>query len=143
MTRRLRPCSHIPGDRGDPARCPHLTADRTGLCDKHRAAMHAAIDARRPTASQRGYGASHQAARARDLKAGRTCAVDGCERSDKLNRDHADGNPRNNRPDNIQYLCPSHHSGKTLTRDVDRDEHGRILPKHRERRQPTRKLRSV
>jgi Rieske Fe-S protein len=139
----MRPCAHVPGDRGDPTRCPHLTGHRSGLCDLHRSLMHQQIDANRPSPSARGYDRTHRADRRRAVAAGQTCQHPGCQRTD-IHRDHIDGNPRNNRTDNIAWLCQSHHSAKTLTHDVERDSAGRIQRKNRRTNEPKRPtIRSV
>jgi hypothetical protein len=139
----MRPCAHVPGDRADPNRCPNLTGHRSGLCDTHRALMHKQVDANRPNPSARGYDQAHRRDRRRAVTAGQTCQHPGCQRTD-IHRDHIDGNPHNNHPDNIAWLCQSHHNAKTLTHDVERDELGRIRPKRR-RQQTTKRptIRSV
>jgi hypothetical protein len=120
MTRRAsRPCA-TPG-------CPTLTPDRSGLCVKHLAERRAHTDANRPTSHARGYGTAHRAATVTAKARGQTCQVDSCGRAD-VHRDHIDGDPRNNATFNIQWLCRTHHSAKTLKHDVERDNLGRILP---------------
>lgn len=135
-----RACSHLPGDHGDPARCPRLTSHPSSLCDIHLAAQRARTDANRPSAHQRGYDGAHRADLHRAQAAGQRCQHNGCQRSD-IHRDHVDGNPSNNHPANIAWLCQTHHSAKTLNHDIERDASGRILPK---RQQPKRsRIRSI
>jgi hypothetical protein len=142
MSRRPRPCRHLPGDHGDQARCPTLTRHHSGLCEQHLRAERARVDEQRPTAARRGYGTAHRAARARELRGGRVCAKPDCEETRSLHRDHIDGDPHNNHPSNIQYLCASHHSRKTLDKDVSRDARGRIERK-REARATRTRVRSI
>ena len=135
--RTSRPCSHLPGDHGDPARCPRLTQHQSGLCEVHLRAQRKRVDDNRPNAHQRGYDTAHRAASQAARDRGQRCQVEGCRRSD-VHRDHVDGNPRNNDPDNIAWLCQTHHSAKTLSQDVERDERGRILPSRRRPDTPKR-----
>lgn len=60
-----RPCTH-PG-------CGALVHDGTGRCDKHRRAATQALDARRGTAAERGYGHKWQQAREQFLRAHPLC----------------------------------------------------------------------
>lgn len=140
MTRPRRPCSHLPGDHDDPARCTRLTDHPSGLCTPHLAAQRARTDANRPSFHRRGYDSNHDQATAAAKARGQTCQHNGCHRTD-VHRDHIDGNPANNHPTNIQWLCARHHGAKTLTNDVTRAPDGRILPKPNRRQHPERTTR--
>lgn len=61
-----RPCSH-PG-------CGVLVRDGSGRCDKHRRAEAKAVDERRGTSAQRGYGYKWQQAREGYLRSHPLCA---------------------------------------------------------------------
>ena len=64
-----RPC-RSPG-------CAVLVTVRDGYCDQHRKAAHAAIDARRESASKRGYGRKWQEARVAFLSSNPLCKIHG------------------------------------------------------------------
>lgn len=110
--------------------CPTLTTHPKGLCDTCRAAANRRIDARRPTAHQRGYGPAWQARRARYLADHPTCQHPGCAQP-ATDVDHrTPQRPTGREPDHaLEGLCHRHHSLKTATHDIKRGPDGRWLPK--------------
>ena len=113
MPRRAsKPCQH----RG----CPNLTS--TGYCDQHSSQAHS-YDQHRPSAAKRGYG--HRWRKLRQMVLARTplCAdpfeIHGATPVPATDVDHivplAQGGA--NAMDNLQALCHSCHSRKTVEQD--------------------------
>ena len=101
-----RPCNH-PG-------CRELVDN--GYCDKHKKIRTKRNDAKRGTSTQRGYGVGHRKIRAIVMKEEplcRHCKAKGI-RTPGTEMDHIDGNPHNIDRDNLQMLCKSCHSKKTI-----------------------------
>lgn len=115
MTRRaLRICSH-PG-------CSSTVEPPAGRCAPHARQRQQDQDARRGSASARGYGRFWQKVRARVLAAEplcRSCQDDGVVTA-ATEVDHIDGNSRNNARANLRPLCKPCHSRRTLRDQVPR-----------------------
>lgn len=100
--------------------CGALVPAGAGKCNRHRSEARARSDAKRPTATQRGYGSTTgwPATRRRYLAAHPTCEMLGCS-SPASHADHIRGlgpfGP--NEDDELQALCASCHSRKTATHD--------------------------
>jgi 5-methylcytosine-specific restriction enzyme A len=120
---RLRVCP-TPG-------CPELTEARS--CAACSRATHRRINANRPNVQQLGYTEAWNR-RSRAYRAAHpTCEWPGCDRP-SAHTDHivADVRPTGReRDDELQALCQPHHSQKTATSDVARDERGRWVSKER------------
>lgn len=101
-----RPCRH--------SGCPELVIGG-GYCDKHKRQLQKERDARRGSSSVRGYGSHWRKVRQRILQAEplcRRCAVQGIlEPAEHVH--HIDGDPRNNRADNLEPLCARCHNEHT------------------------------
>lgn len=95
--------------------CPASATSR-GYCAQH--VGRARPQAPRPSAAAQGYGAKWRALRARYLKLHPRCEWVGCDAA-ATDVDHiipkAQGG--GDEWDNLQALCHSHHSRKTVTRD--------------------------
>ena len=95
--------------------CP-FTATQRGYCASHAGAVLPAQP--RPSAASQGYGAKWRALRARYLKLHPMCEWAGCAEL-ATDVDHivpkAQGGP--DAWENLQALCHSHHSRKTVTSD--------------------------
>jgi 5-methylcytosine-specific restriction protein A len=105
--RGLRPCTQ-PG-------CPTLVA--TGYCDQHTKERRRASDAKRPSASQRGYDAKWRRTRADYLRTHPICEdPEGCI-APATDVHHLDGlgpnGPRGHDHQNLESRCHSHHSQET------------------------------
>ncbi len=106
--RAARHCKHPQG-------CRQLVRNREGYCpahiDAYKAAMWARIDAKRPTASARGYGGSWPALRAAQLRASPSCRCG----AQAVDVDHIvalrDGGTH--APGNLRSLCHGCHSART------------------------------
>ena len=101
----LRPCSHIG--------CNELVSG--GRCDKHKP-THREYDRYRGSSTQRGYGARHQAIRElvrREEPLCRECLKTG-QITPSNEMDHIDGNALNTERSNLEMLCKSCHSRKTI-----------------------------
>ncbi len=92
------PCRH-PG-------CPEITVER--YCPTH---TYQAQPDNRPSSTARGYGYQHQQLRTQVLQEEPYCRL--CGRPSG-HMDHIDGNVKNNNRDNLQGLCASCHSKKTI-----------------------------
>lgn len=105
---RFSPCAE-PG-------CPELTA--SGRCEDHRLAQRRKAEAGRPSASQRGYDEAWRRTRAAFLKVYPVCEQ--CPEP-ATDVDHRDGRgphgPLGHHWPNLQALCHSHHSRKTVRED--------------------------
>lgn len=111
MTRPLSPCT-TPG-------CPHLAAYGRGLCLTCRQAKHARIDRARLNSADRGYNAEWRRKRAEQLEAFPYCAACG---DVATNVDHIQPKVLLGSDDalNLQSLCQSCHSAKTMRESVQR-----------------------
>lgn len=103
----LRPCAK-PG-------CPDLT--RASYCDTHRKAKRRASDAKRPSASQRGYDSKWRRTRVQYLRTHPICEDPrGCI-TPASDVDHIDGlgplGPKGHDNENLRSLCHVHHSQRT------------------------------
>lgn len=100
-----RPC-HVPGCSG--------YSEHEGYCQRHsykRASNRPRKYTKRKKTTQRGYGTNHQQLRKIIKYQQPMCAVCG----DPANElDHVDGNAFNLSRDNLQMLCKSCHSKKTV-----------------------------
>jgi 5-methylcytosine-specific restriction protein A len=113
--RRLTVCA-TPG-------CPHLTEPGSSYCAECQRQRRAASDARRPSATQRGYDARWARTRARYLASHPTCECDDClalpmhERPRATDVDHRDGlgplGPRGHDWSNLRAMSHEHHSRRT------------------------------
>ena len=83
-------------------------------CPKHERAKRERYERRRGSSAERGYGAVWRRIREAHLAAHPLCVVCGKPAS---HVDHADGNNKNNRPSNLQSMCPGDHSAKTCRED--------------------------
>jgi 5-methylcytosine-specific restriction enzyme A len=101
-----KPCSY--------PRCPELTESR--YCDAHTKNYDREYERQRGTSTQRGYGANHRRLRKMVLAQEPLCRY--CtERGDvepATELDHIDGNQWNLKWENLQGLCKSCHSRKTV-----------------------------
>lgn len=99
--------------------CPHLS-NGSGRCETHDAerirARHAASDASRPSATQRGYGAEWQALRRRFLIAHPACSACG-QRATDVHHVHALTRGGSNDWANLTALCHGCHSRVTNAQD--------------------------
>lgn len=118
-----RPCSY--------PSCGRLVRDGTSRCDEHKGAERRESDARRGSASARGYGAAWQRARLGFLRSHPLCVR--CERLDLVVEatvvDHIKPH-RNDKAlfwdhDNWQPLCKPCHDVKTATEDGGFGRRGR------------------
>jgi 5-methylcytosine-specific restriction protein A len=101
----LRPCGH-PG-------CPALV--QVGKCPEH-SKDNRQYDKRRGSSTERGYGARHQRIREvvrREEPLCRECLSNNITTASS-EMDHIDGNSMNTRRDNLQMLCKTCHSRKTI-----------------------------
>lgn len=107
--------------------CPHPASSR-GRCDQHARAKARAIDRRRPNSRDRGHTPQWAAFRRRYLAENPWCActADDCHGTQECTRDahdldHLDGTGRTGpnayEPTNLQGLCKSCHSRKTVRHD--------------------------
>lgn len=109
MPRRLpHPCG-MPG-------CPALAPSGTRFCERHARDDAKRYDRQRGTAAQRGYNARWRRIRALVLAEEPLCRE--CARQGKVvparQVDHIDGNVENMVRENLQPLCDSCHSRKTV-----------------------------
>ena len=103
--RPLRPCLH--------PSCPELV--QSGRCDKHKT-IHREYDRYRGSSTERGYGARHRAIREivrREEPLCRECLKTGLL-TPSNEMDHIDGDAWNTTRDNLEMLCASCHSRKTI-----------------------------
>ena len=106
-----KPCAH-PG-------CPELVDNKT-YCEKHETKYKKEkwkqADSKRGTSKERGYGANHRKLRKIVLAEEPLCRH--CKQEGRLvpatEMDHIDGNVYNLERDNLQGLCKSCHSKKTV-----------------------------
>ena len=108
--------------RGNSRRCPNR-AVINGLCQTHHDQAEREYDARRPSATARGYDARWRATRRQYLETHVYCESDDCRQLPEWQRavatdvDHIDGlGPKGQRghdPDNLRALCHSCHSKRT------------------------------
>lgn len=94
-------------------RCPTLVAKGETYCRPHFLGRRRAADAKRPSASARGYDSRHRADREAFFRLHPICQdASGCiERATDL--DHIDGNPFNRDWENYRALCSYHHKVRT------------------------------
>lgn len=94
--------------------CPELSKER--FCEHHAKQDERAHDARRPSATERGYDAQWQKTRRQYLKAYPTCQDEGGCIKQATDVDHIDGDPLGPRRydwTNLRAFCHSHHSQRT------------------------------
>ncbi len=104
-----RPCSK-PGCRA------LVESGKGGYCDKHKRECTQSYDYKRGTSAQRGYDANWRKLRKAILAVEplcRKCLAEG-KIKEATEVDHIDGNVRNLERSNLQPLCKSHHSKKTV-----------------------------
>jgi len=105
--------------------CPRLVTD-TARCPEHEKARHRAIDERRGSSTERGYGSDWQRFRAWWLSQHPLCVE--CEREGRVevatDVDHvvsiAEAPERRLDPTNVRSLCHRHHSARTMRDQVPR-----------------------
>lgn len=98
-------------------RCPELTADPSGKCERHLAEARKASDAKRPNSAARGYDERWRKTRAAYLQRYPTCQdPSGCTEK-ATDVDHIDGlgpaGPQGHDWANLRGLCKAHHSKRT------------------------------
>lgn len=101
-----RPCNYI--------NCNELVT--SGYCDKHKQVDQQMYDSRRGSNTERGYGATHRKIREVVKREEPLCRE--CLKTGKITpsneMDHIDGNAWNTSRDNLEMLCSSCHSRKTI-----------------------------
>jgi 5-methylcytosine-specific restriction enzyme A len=107
--------------------CGALVPSGTSRCPAHLTALRKAQDARRPSPSRRGYGASWTKLRVMVLeRAGEHCAIAGCEvRATEVDHRLPKHQGGTDAPENLQAMCAHHHRSKTGR------ERGRLSRGHR------------
>ena len=97
-------------------RCPNL-AVKGGRCEQHKKQEQQQIDQQRGTANERGY--TYHWRKVRGIKLNQNPLCEECRLSGEVTPanevHHKDGNPLNNKPDNLMSLCKSCHSHITAT----------------------------
>jgi len=95
-----------PGLAREGAYCPAHTAHNERQRDKRH-------DESRPSASKRGYDRTHRKLRKLVMAEQPICAAEGCDEPG-WEMDHKNGDARDRRRENLQMLCKTHHSQKTI-----------------------------